>query len=180
MKLFSKTASVCLAVAVPALAVAAVELVEFNDGDVVSAADINANFAALNLELERLSSENEALQQQITDLSDDLSSRVGDATGWISPPLEGDWEDHAAGYIPLSYRRDGFGRVHLRGRATAGDGGVIFNLPTGFRPGGRLTFDAIADGAQARIDIHAGGRVEAIASSSAYTSLDGISFSAEN
>lgn len=53
---------VLLCITVPPAAIAAAELVEFADGDVISASDINGNFAALNAELSELRASLEALE----------------------------------------------------------------------------------------------------------------------
>ena len=73
------------------------------------------------------------------------------------------------------------GIVVVTGLVRSGTTGtVIGTLPPGYRPTARLIMNAVANGASARVDIAANGDIIAMAgTSAAWTSLDNISFVAE-
>lgn len=103
------------------------------------------------------------------------------AYSFTAPTLLNSWVNFgASGYSDAGYYKDRHGRVHLRGliKNGAAAASVIFNLPSGFRPPGRLLFVTMGGGdTLARVDIDSNGDVIAQGfSSNAYFSLNGISF----
>ena len=53
---------------------------------------------------------------------------------WITPTLMNGWTTPTGTYQALSFMKDDFGFVHLRGHALDGADSQIFVLPTGYRP----------------------------------------------
>jgi hypothetical protein len=81
------------------------------------------------------------------------------------------------GDLAPGFWKDGSGTVHLQGAVNGpAGGGLVFTLPTGYRPAGRARFRVPTAGAGATtIEIDAGGTVESLAADPA---LDGIAFRA--
>lgn len=105
------------------------------------------------------------------------------------PAYQNGWVDYSAGTAVGDYTGAGFkkigGVVHLRGLIKNGTNATIFTLPVGYRPGldnhgrGHLLFDAMSNG-QGRVDIYNDGEVRALSpTTSAWLTLNGISFPAE-
>ena len=92
----------------------AAQLKQWSDGDTLTAADINGNFAALSA--------------QIAGLTAPLS--------WTNLALESPWSPYGNGYGTPSYAKDALGIVHLRGtvKGTPVPGMMVATLPDGFRP----------------------------------------------
>jgi hypothetical protein len=110
-----------------------------------------------------------------------------DYAGWSN------YVDQALGYAPASFAKDASGVVHLQwlvkctgngGSAACETGGdsIIFVLPPGLRPGGRLLFAVAANVSEfARVDVLPNGEVRWVAGAHPYNgdlSLSGISFRA--
>jgi hypothetical protein len=69
-------------------------------------------------------------------------------TGWIAAPLVNGWVSYGGAYMVAQYRRRN-GIVHVEGVIKGGGsvaGGVIFNLPVGFRPSAYIQRVAIIPG----------------------------------
>ena len=97
--------------------------------------------------------------------------------------LQNGWVNYGGGFISAAYSKDGCGVVHLRGLIKNGSvGSVIAVLPVGCRPYATEIFTVMCGGnAIARVDVRANGEIVCqAASSTAYLSLSGISFRAEN
>lgn len=86
--------------------------------------------------------------------------------------LSGSWT--TAGGRTVGYYIDPYGRVHIRGAATGGTG-VIFTLPTGYRPD-QAGFFACYQGGIAEVAVQTNGDVEVTAAGTGAVSLDPISF----
>jgi hypothetical protein len=105
--------------------------------------------------------------------------------GWIAATLQNSWVNFGVPHSPAGYRKDKYGRVHLRGlikNGTTTNGTTVLTLPVGFRPSTtRLLFPAETggSGAQARADVLPDGTVICQLASAGYFSLDNISFRAE-
>lgn len=106
--------------------------------------------------------------------------------GWISPALQNLWVPYGGQFSPPGYRKDKYGRVHIRGlikNGTTTNGTTLFTLPVGYRPeaGRRGIFPAETGGSgnQARIDVLPDGTVICQLASNGFLSLDNISFRAE-
>jgi hypothetical protein len=106
---------------------------------------------------------------------------------WVVLAYAGSWTNYASGYSTGAYRKDPFGKVHLRGLAAknAGapaSGDIIAVLPAGYRPPMRMTFPAVSGGpidVYGRVDVMTNGEIVFIAGGTAdadFTSLDAISF----
>lgn len=102
---------------------------------------------------------------------------------WSNPSFQNGWVNYGSGYLNAGYFEDSLGVVHLRGlvrNGTFGEvSGTIFTLPVGYRPAGRVIFSVMTSpNAAGRVDVLPTGDVRAIAGSSGYLSLEGISFRA--
>lgn len=72
-------------------------------------------------------------------LDQEKANKVQEA--WITPTLLNGWENLPANSAyPIGYRKDEFGRVHLRGKATGGTRALMFVLPATYRPAGYSIF----------------------------------------
>lgn len=104
--------------------------------------------------------------------------------GWIAATLQNSWVNYGGLYAPASYRKDKYGRVHVRGliaNGTITNGTVLMTLPVGYRPAAKLLFPAETGGAgqQARVDVLADGTVICQLAAAGYFSLSNICFRAE-
>ena len=100
---------------------------------------------------------------------------------WIKPMLLNGWTDFGGVYESVSYMKDEFGFVHIRGMVKGGTAGQnIFMLPEGYRPLKSQYHICIAADIPRTLNIQAGGGVlVALAASNAWVTLNGISFKAE-
>lgn len=115
-----------------------------------------------------------------------VTSSVGTCAGTIGSfcSLAGiEWTNFGGGFAPATYRRDARGVVHLSGLIKSpgagcgtGDGYVIFNLPAGDRPAGRLVFATVSNDAIGRIDVAPDGAVRCMRGNGSYVTLDGVDF----
>lgn len=99
------------------------------------------------------------------------------------PAFEDSWVNYSVTYNSCGFMKDTMGFVHLKGlvkSGTYGISGVIFTLPTGYRP---LRYWIIANtnnGSADEMRIASDGRVIPYgATSNGWVSLDGITFRAE-
>jgi hypothetical protein len=93
-------------------------------------------------------------------------------------------------FQPVGFRKDPFGRVHLRGvvlfPSGCASGATLFTMPVGYRPPSAETlFDTMQTSAVGRVDvIAADGRVvyigTAITGSTGWVSLDGLYFDTDS
>jgi hypothetical protein len=164
---------VCLPVAVlfglNDISWAALTLKSWNTGDTLTAAELNANFAAVKTEMELLS---------------------GEATPWTNATLGTGWTNYGgATYGPAQYRRLG-NLVYLRGLITSGSAtydmvaATVLTLPVGYRPLKAEIFAQDSGGAaHCRVDVRATGEVSVqysgLTTHSGYLSLSGIVFSVD-
>lgn len=157
-----------LIVGVHAASWAAATLKSWNAGDTLTAADLNANFTALN---------------------DEVTALQG--TAWTAVTFESGWSNNAAGstFANVEYRKKG-DLVYLRGIAErmTGTNRVVFTLPVGFRPQKQSAFPAplgtygtspTVTSSTTRVDVRADGSIflplipETF---QGYVALDGIVF----
>ena len=97
------------------------------------------------------------------------------------PIFANNWTNYGSGFASAAFRKDPFGRVHLRGLVKGGALlGTIFTLPAGYRPAGttQSMVDAGAGGGQyAELRVDSLGNVFAQQGAAlGYLSLDGLSF----
>ncbi|NES77323.1 MULTISPECIES: hypothetical protein [Okeania] len=98
---------------------------------------------------------------------------------WQTPTLQNGWVNYGSGYNSAGYFKDSLGIVHLKGLVRNGTANTIFTLPVGYRPAAReLHSVATYNNTIGRVDIFSNGRVQRISGSSAWVSLDGITFRA--
>jgi glycerol-3-phosphate acyltransferase PlsY len=100
---------------------------------------------------------------------------------WTAPSLLNSWVNLGGAYSVAGYFRDTLGMVHLRGVIAAGSvwTAVMFVLPVGYRPSYEAVFPVVSNNALGRLDIDTSGNVfMSGAGSTAWVSLDGISFRA--
>lgn len=125
-------------------------------------------------------------QSKITNLTTDLAAKASKTQqAWQTPTLTNSWVNfdivngNGAGYY-----LDEVGVVHLRGIIKSGTlGAAAFTLPAGYRPFKILVMMAISDDGVnnliSRVDIDSGGNVKPTTGGTAFLSLEGISFRAE-
>jgi ribosome modulation factor len=108
-------------------------------------------------------------------------------TAWTAPTLTNSWVNYGSGgYGNAGYRKDADGFVHLRGLVKNGSsvGATIFTLPAGYRPAFNGLYSAWNTSGAARINIGSDGTVvidtQIGSPGTAYQSLDGVTFLAEN
>lgn len=93
------------------------------------------------------------------------------------PPFQGG--SQYASFLPVGFRKDPFGRVHLRGMINGPPtAGTLFTLPAGYRPAATVLLDANANG-QGRVDISSSG-VVTNQLAAAWVSLDGMYFDTDS
>ena len=107
--------------------------------------------------------------------------RVEALEGWhvvgtAGEPAYGSGWSTYGGYHAAAFRKDPFGRVHLRGMIAGTIATPAFTLPAGYRPSVQLLVDSVSNNAQGRVDISAAGVVQPQVGSNTWTSLDGICF----
>jgi hypothetical protein len=95
-----------------------------------------------------------------------------DGSGWTTPSLLNSWTNYAGGYNNAGYRKVGT-VVFIRGLVTGGAlGTVVFTLPTGHRPSGRIILATQSNSALGRLDIAADGSVYAQAGTAGWFSIE--------
>jgi hypothetical protein len=93
-----------------------------------------------------------------------------------TPQFQNGWMNYDNSYNPVGYFKDSLGVVHLRGLVKGGSG-LIFTLPSGYRPPYRELHAVITHpNVAGRIDITPDGQVLMIIGSAEWISLDGITF----
>lgn len=98
---------------------------------------------------------------------------------FAAPAFLNGWVNFGGGYNPAGYFKDQLGFVHLRGMISTGTLNTpAFNLPAGFRPANRNIFGAMANFAFAVAFVDPNGDVNPFQGSSAFFTLDGITFQA--
>jgi hypothetical protein len=103
---------------------------------------------------------------------------------WRSAELAASYQEFGGGYNPVQYFRDSAGIVHLRGtlRAFAPVGameaGVLFTLPTGYRPEYIENHLACAGAKAGYVELFPDGKVFVSSEGHTWLSLDGITFRA--
>lgn len=110
----------------------------------------------------------------------DIWHNVGDATTGLGTTFLNGFTQYA-GFLPVGFRKDPMGRVHLRGMATTGaQGQAIFQLPAGYRPPtGSVLLDTMSNG-QGRIDITAADGLVRVTNYSSWVTLDGLYFDTDS
>jgi hypothetical protein len=101
-------------------------------------------------------------------------------TVWKPFPYVNSWVDYGAPYAPAGYRILPSGLVILKGLCQNGTTNTICTLPAGYRPGITMLYTAYSNNIACRIDIAASGLISHTGGNSAWISLGGISFLAEN
>lgn len=104
--------------------------------------------------------------------------------GWQTPGLQNGWVGYDGGafFATPQYTKGSDNIVRVKGIVKSGNtanGTVILNLPTGYRPKERLLTTSVCADAYCRIDILPNGNVELYLASATWTTLDTISFLAE-
>lgn len=104
---------------------------------------------------------------------------------WQKPTWGTGWQDYTGAlgtYQTTAFKKDPFGRVHLRGfvERASGASTTILLLPSGSRPAKQKVFVSFGSGGVARIDIQADGAVVYVSGGVTFLSLEGISFDTES
>ncbi|HMH69873.1 MAG TPA: hypothetical protein VK502_00585, partial [Candidatus Saccharimonadales bacterium] len=101
---------------------------------------------------------------------------------WNPLTLQNSWTLFDPAYSTPQYAKGTDGIVKVKGMIKSGNTGagiVIANLPVGYRPKETLLIHSVAWGAYARVDVQPNGDVTAQGVNSGWTSLDAITFIAE-
>ncbi len=94
-----------------------------------------------------------------------------------TPTLLNSWVNSGAGTTQAGYWKDSEGNVYLQGLLSSGTvGGVLFNLPVGYRPSTQVTFSTVSNSAFAHGNINSTGDVIAVSGSNSSWSLDTVTF----
>jgi hypothetical protein len=103
---------------------------------------------------------------------------------WIAPTLLNGWVNFGGNTQNISYFKDEFGFVHIRGSIKSGtttNFTKIFDLPVGYRPLKEVAIPIALDGpAYGSVVIDTNGGVLLYGSNAVFTSLTGISFKVGN
>jgi hypothetical protein len=97
---------------------------------------------------------------------------------WRRIPLLTNWTEHGNGFNESGYKKDGNGRVHLRGlmnKAFVLSDGIFATLPVGFRPKNTEIFTVQTSAGAHRMDINNEGRM-IYTGSATWVCFDNISF----
>lgn len=100
----------------------------------------------------------------------------------VQPKLSGLWRAQGElGQRTPGYFKDRSGLVHLVGAVKSGTG-KIFDLPTGYRPGGTLflPYDNVTANSVGRLSVSTRGEVKHMTGGTETVTLDTVSFFAEN
>lgn len=103
-------------------------------------------------------------------------------SSWTNLPLSNGWVVYSGSFTPPSYTKTADGVVTVRGLIKSGTvtaGTVLANLPVGYRPAERQIYTGNALDAYSRIDVLANGDIQLRAGNASFTSLDSITFIAE-
>ena len=95
------------------------------------------------------------------------------------PAYTNGYTSYGGGYVGAQFRRDPFGRVHLRGLVKPGTAGQsIFTLPAGYRPVAYTLFPSVISPVSATyyVQVYSTGEVYSVSNATTYVSLDGIYF----
>jgi len=96
---------------------------------------------------------------------------------WVKPTFVNSWTENAS--HPVSYRKDGMGKVYLRGVVGGGaSGSTAFQLPSGFRPTQFMTFSSTNAGgtANCRVTVDTNGNVTVSGTDVGFAILNTVSF----
>jgi len=104
-------------------------------------------------------------------------------SNWINLSLAPNWSYYSNPFTKPQYIKGSDGLVSLKGlikySGTPGYDTTIATLPVGFRPSGRVLHNGVASSGYTRTDILSTGEIRFMTGSSAWTSLDGITFYAD-
>src|SRR5690606_31955805 len=100
---------------------------------------------------------------------------IGYETPLRVPTLAGSWTNTGGIWTTPGYWKDADGNVHIQG-TVGGGSGVIFTLPTGYRPAAAHLFPSVAGGAVAGIEVLTNGTVSLSFGTATGLSLAGIKF----
>ncbi len=103
-------------------------------------------------------------------------------SGWTNLTTQNSWIVYPGGFTTPQYTKSADKVVTLKGliyNGTTTAGTVIANLPAGYRPKERILTSCVANAAYCRIDVQPNGNIEVRVVSATWTSLDNISFIAE-
>lgn len=101
-------------------------------------------------------------------------------TSWAAPAMTNSWVDYGTAQgPPCGYRKAADGNVEIRGLIKSGTG-VVFTLPSGFRPEYSMRFLCRSGSGYARVDITPAGTVNVVGyadgGSNTDVALDSIRF----
>lgn len=101
-------------------------------------------------------------------------------TSRVDATLLNGWGDVGEGWEVAHHRKDSAGVVHVGGSVSGGGSGtVIFELPEGCRPSANRTFLVTTDTSVGFVDVFPNGEITHGLGGTAFVSLDGVSFVAE-
>lgn len=115
---------------------------------------------------------------RVTAIETNVSKKANKAQeAWITPTLLNSWTQADATDMPVRYRKDEFGIVHLSGRLSEGTAGTVaFTLPVGYRPSKRVGFACYsASGTHGKAYVSATGEVY-IYEFNSYIQIDSATF----
>ncbi len=137
----------------------------------VNGTDYNTRVAAIEADVS-------TAKGKITALEAKEATKANKAQeAWITPTLLNSWTQADATDMPVRYRKDEFGIVHLSGRLSGGTADTVaFTLPVGYRPSKRVGFACYtSSGTHGKAYVLATGEV-CIYEFNSYIQIDSISF----
>ncbi|MNH49901.1 hypothetical protein D3C73_14940 [compost metagenome] len=105
-------------------------------------------------------------------------------SGWQTPALQNGWVTYDGGafFATPQYIKGSDNIVRMKGIIKSGNtanGTVVLNLPAGYRPKERVLSTSVCADAYCRVDILPNGDVELYLTSATWTTLDSVTFLAE-
>lgn len=145
-------------------------MIKLHPNQRILADDLNANFLGL---ADATQIKNKVINQ-----------RILKTEAWTNVTYKNSWVTYSSDWYPVSYMKDNFDMVHLRGLCRFGTtaNSVICTLPTGYRPSKNVAIAVMTgSGQHSYLSISSNGdvRQNETYASTAYCSVSGVSFRAE-
>lgn len=110
-----------------------------------------------------------------------LTNKTITAEAEIAVSFINSWGNFGSGFSTVTYYKDPFGVVHIKGTGAGGlVGSAIFQLPLQYRPSEQLSFITLSNGGAgeiiSKVVVDTNGNVSAATGGNTYFFLNGITF----